>query len=387
MPNRFPRTVAGQVRARLPHQLFLPAASRLLWVPVHLFAIALAGRFVQLVLGGAGSLAWLPVLSLIIGLSFSGLAFVAHEALHGSLTHQPLIRSVVGWVGFLPFCVSPILWVAWHNRVHHQNTNVAGRDPDAYPDLSEYHSDRGARLAVDLAAPRSQKVRGLITLLVGFSLQSTHMLTVAKERKYLTAKMWRRALFQTALGVLFWGAVALSQGPLAFVFIYLVPLLVANSVVMAFIITNHSLSPLTDKNDTLASSLTVTLPTWMSFLTLGFGYHVEHHLFPSMSNRHAPQVADVLKRDFPTRYQSMPLGRALLLMFRTPRIYKDDNLLVDPATGVTWTTLGPTTGVEPLAPVSSAGKAPIDRATVIHLPQPAVRRQMISTIPPPFHSL
>jgi fatty acid desaturase len=349
--------------------------------------IVLAAILAQKVLGGAASLAWLPVLSLIIGLSFSGLAFVAHETLHGSLTHQPLIRNVVGCLGFLPFCVSPTLWVAWHNRVHHQNTNVAGRDPDAYPNLSEYQSDSGARLAVDLAAPRSNKLRGLITLLIGFSLQSAHMLTVAKKRQYLTPKKWRRALALSFLAALFWAIVALSMGPLAFVFVYLIPLLVANSVVMAFIITNHSLSPLTDKNDTLASSLTVTLPSWMNFLTLGFGYHVEHHLFPSLSNRHAPQVAQVLKRHFPTRYQSMPLGRALLLMFRTPRIYKDAHLLVDPATGVTWTTLSPTTGVEPLAPVPSTGRAPIERATVIHLPQPAVRRQMISTIPPPFHSL
>lgn|SRR5690606_17662932 len=386
MPNRIPRTVAGQVRARLPRQLFLPATSRLLWVPVHLLVIALAAILVLRVLSGAGSLLLLPLLSLVIGFSFSGLAFVAHETLHGALVHHPMIRNVVGWIGFLPFCVSPTLWVAWHNRVHHQNTNVAGRDPDAYPNWEEYHSDSGARLAVNLAAPRSGKLRGLITLLIGFSLQSSHMLAVAKKRKYLSPKKWRRALFLSALAALFWSAVAFSTGALAFVFVYLVPLLVANSVVMAFIVTNHSLSPLTDRNDTLASSLTVTLPSWMNFATLGFGYHVEHHLFPSMSNRHAPQVAEVLRRVFSTRYQSMPFLRALLLIFRTPRIYKDAKLLIEPATGATWSTLGPVTGVERLTAHHSKAEEPLDRATMIHLPQPSVRRRMISTIPPPFHT-
>jgi fatty acid desaturase len=63
-----------------------------------------------------------------------------------------------------------------------------------------------------------------------------------------------------------------------------VPLLVANAIVMAFILTNHSLSPRVEIDDPLASGLSVTVPRWLEWITLRFGYHVEHHLFPAMSD-------------------------------------------------------------------------------------------------------
>ena len=43
-------------------------------------------------------------------------------------------------------------------------------------------------------------------------------------------------------------------------FAFVLPLLFANGLVMAFILTNHGLSPLTDVNDPLVNSLSVTAP-------------------------------------------------------------------------------------------------------------------------------
>ena len=40
----------------------------------------------------------------------------------------------------------------------------------------------------------------------------------------------------------------------------------------------------------------MTTPRWIEWLTLSFGYHVEHHLFPAMSSRHAPGVRDAAAR-------------------------------------------------------------------------------------------
>jgi fatty acid desaturase len=121
--------------------------------------------------------------------------------------------------------------------------------------------------------------------------------------------------------------------------------MVANAIVMAHIITNHSLSPLSHKNDALETSLTVSVPRWFEFYSLGFGYHVEHHLFPAMSNRHGPLVQRELRRRAPRRYQEMKLSRALRLMFKTPRVYGEKELLVDPETGETARTLGPPSAV------------------------------------------
>ena len=111
---------------------------------------------------------------------------------------------------------------------------------------------------------------------------------------------------------------------------------------MGFILTNHSLNPMTTQNDPLLNSLSVTLPRLFEWLTLRFGYHVEHHIFPSMSSRHAPQVRALLRRRWPGRYQAMSLPRALLMLHRTPRVYKAHDTLVDPQTNRVCRALSPT---------------------------------------------
>ena len=88
-------------------------------------------------------------------------------------------------------------------------------------------------------------------------------------------------------------------------------------------------------------SKSVTLPRPLVFLTLGFGYHVEHHMFPAMSTRHAPLVRDRILAHWPERYQSMPLTSALAALHRTARVYRDQTTLTDPRSGAVWPTLLP----------------------------------------------
>ena len=279
-------------------------------------------------------------IGLVLGCSFAGLTFLGHEALHGAVVRNRFLRRLIGWLGFLPFVVSPRLWEAWHNRVHHGNTNRAGVDPDAYPTLGEYRGSRLVR-AVMTCAPGLRRLRGAFSLLVGFSVQSAHMLLVARQRKFLTRSEHRRAVAETLLGIGVWVGLGYGLGPWAFLFAFALPLVVANVIVMSFILTNHSISPLTDVNDPLLNSLSVTGPRWFEWLTLGFGFHVEHHLFPAMSARHAPKLRGILRARWPERYQSLPLARALRALHRSGRVYDTPTTLVNPATGERWQTLAP----------------------------------------------
>jgi fatty acid desaturase len=111
------------------------------------------------------------------------------------------------------------------------------------------------------------------------------------------------------------------------------PVAIGSVVLMAHIVTNHSLSPMTQVNDPLANSLSVTVPRWLSIYTLQFGLHVEHHMFPAMSGRHAPFVRELIRERWGDRYRSMSLLKALRRMFITGRVYKDAKTLYDPLTG------------------------------------------------------
>lgn len=328
-------TYVRALRPNLPAEVFAPARSRLLAVPILVALVT-----VSILAIANGWLAWpfVPVLSLVIGASFACLTFVGHEAMHGGIVRGRRLRHVVGMIGFLPFMLSPRLWAAWHGRVHHARTNLHD-DPDMYPLLDRYHASPRARFSIDHFSLGGRRWRGALSLFLGFTVQSADQLIRGRHRKFLGRQQAALVIAETALGVAVWASVAALVGFVPFLFIYVVPLLLANACVMAFILTNHSLSPRVEINDPLVSSLSVTTPRWIEWITMGFGFHVEHHLFPAMSSRHARKVRDLVIARWPERYQSMPLVDALRLLHRTARVYKDATTLVDPGTGREYPTL------------------------------------------------
>jgi fatty acid desaturase len=281
-----------------------------------------------------------PLVSLVIGASFACLTFVAHEAAHGGIVRGRAARYLVCWIGFLPFLLSPRLWMAWHDRVHHANAN-ADNDPDMYPTLAEYRASKRVRFFVDTFSLGGRRWRGGLSLVLGFTVQSAHQLISARRCGFLTTRPWVRAIAETTLAIAFWATVAWLVGGVAFIFVFVAPLLVANAIVMSFILTNHSLSPRVAINDPLVSGLSVTVPRWIEWVTLRFGFHVEHHLFPAISSRHARSIRDLLQLRWPERYQSMSLRHALGELHRTARVYKDAVTLIDPRSGAEFATLMP----------------------------------------------
>ena len=326
-----------ELRPFLGPDVFKPARSRLIWLPVHMAIIATLTIAIA-----RGWLPWplIPVASLLLGISFAGMTFVGHEAGHGGVVRGRRLKYVATWLGFLPFVHSPRLWMVWHNREHHGHTNQGPADPDMYPSLSVYQGSSLVRTVTDKFSLGGGRLSGVLSLLFGFTGQSTKILTGAHRRGWLSKGAHRAAIAETLLGVAIWATVAFFVGPL-FVFTFVLPLIVANWMVMAYILTNHGLSPATDVNDPLVNSLSVTVSPLYNWLTLGFGFHTEHHLYPAMSTRHAPKVRDQLVRLWPERYQSMPLTTALLRLHRTARVYRDAVTLTDPRTGAVWSTLLP----------------------------------------------
>jgi fatty acid desaturase len=341
-------TYARELKGDLPASAFAPARSRALWLPVH--AIVIAACIWLLASSVAPAWTW-PFVSIVIGCSMAGVTFLAHETLHGGVVHGRWLIRVIGHLGFLPFCVSPQLWTAWHNRVHHNHCGQPGIDPDMYPTIHEYRTQARARVMADYFALGRRRVWGVASLMFGFTGQSTQILMKASRAGFLTKRQHRRAIIGTVAGIVFWATIGVLIGLVPFVFAYLIPLVVANTIVMAFIMTNHNLSPLTPVNDPLVNSLSVTLPRPFGWLTLGFGFHVEHHLFPTMSTRHGPAVRAAILAKFRERYHSMGLVRALRELHKTARVYLDNTTLVDPHTNTTWPTLMPG---EPDRPVGSS---------------------------------
>ena len=320
---------AREVRPHLPGNLFRPTPSRLLWLPVHLAVIVAAGAVVVL-----GAPPWYGALAcaVVAGHSWGCLGFLAHETLHHAVTRSRTIEKLVGYAGFGLYGLSPTLWVAWHNQAHHGHTGKPVTDPDGFGTLRFWEKSRVVRV-LETFAPGSRRVQSALFLFGWFSIHSLLVLVFHSERNGYYARISRRTVYAESAGmVAFWAGVFALVGPWSFLVVYVVPLLVANAIVMSYIATNHFLNPLTETNDPLANTLSVTAPRWLERLHLQFGYHVEHHLFPTVSGRHAPAVRDVMRRLYGDRYLSLPHATALRLLYARPKIHDGHDVLIDPRT-------------------------------------------------------
>lgn len=329
---------AREARRHLPEAIFQPVPARMLWLPVHLgIILALAVYIVAL------APPWYLAVgaALVAGHSWACLSFLAHETLHHAVVRNRLVERLVGYCGLGIYCLSPTLWVAWHNQAHHGNTGNPEADPDTYGMLANWETNVFDR-ALMKASPGSGRKRTIAFPFVTFSLHSLVVLLFHSHRHNYYARISRGVVYAEAGAmVAFWIMVFALVGAWSFLFIYVLPLFVANAVTMSYIATNHHLNSLTAINDPLINSLSVTGPRWVEKLHFQFGYHVEHHIFPTVNGRHAPVVRDVLVQLYGERYLTLPQHRALQLLYTRPKAHATYDSVIHAQTRQAFNTLAP----------------------------------------------
>ncbi|MBO8173440.1 MAG: acyl-CoA desaturase [Bacillaceae bacterium] len=315
---------ASRISAKLPSHVFQPEPRRL-WGGLAYLIVVAAGIL------SIGLFDLHPVLnlliSLVLGASFAGLGFLGHEILHGTVVKKPWLKDFLGAIAFFPLITGPRLWTQWHNLTHHVHTQDEERDPDAWLSYDQMSKSPLLRLVYRIPFP-IRAFFSFLSLTLTFSVHSFRMfVSYIKETGTSHKKeLWVQFIIPLAA----WTGLLVWLGPLKWLFAYAVPLLIANFIVMAYIATNHRLNPLVPVNDPLANSLSVTVPRWMDILHFNFSYHTEHHLFPGMNPKYYPLVKEKIKEMWPERYHEMPFAKALVALWKTPRIYHQDTELLDP---------------------------------------------------------
>ena len=66
--------------------------------------------------------------SILAGLKTSSLFVIAHDAAHDSYTDNKILNKVIARTCFLPALHNYSLWCLAHNRLHHQVTNIQGKN-------------------------------------------------------------------------------------------------------------------------------------------------------------------------------------------------------------------------------------------------------------------
>lgn len=317
-------------------EVFLTNPKRLFWFAST--SIVSLAAFCAIVFLDLPWFAKLP-LGILIGLANGVLGFATHELLHGSIVKNERVQNVLGFFGLLPFLISPTYWRFVHNRLHHGKTQQTIRDPDAFPTLRIYRNSKFVQ-AIFPFTPGSGHKRSVLYFFFWLSFHEFVAQIYHRFRNGIFAGMnHRRVSLELGAQVLIMVALLAIAGPANWLWVMVLPIAAQNYLLVSYIATNHNLSPLTSENDPLVNSLTVTNHPIIEFLTLNFGYHVEHHLFPTVNPVHAKKIHKALLAKFPQEYKIMPKWKAMKALYSTPRIYKNSNSLIHPETLRTFDTI------------------------------------------------
>ncbi|MFK8137230.1 MAG: fatty acid desaturase [Bdellovibrionales bacterium] len=328
---------ARAIMGDLPKDLLKPTPGRIVWA-VFFYSIISVSVF-ALVTQPELPVILKVVLGLVIGYGFGGAAFLAHEVLHGSVFRSKTLQDSYGFFGFAPFLIAPTFWRFWHNRLHHGHTQKIIMDPDAFPTMRIYKQSKYMQNAFNFT-PGSGTFRSIFYFFYWFSWHNLANQVYLRFRNKIFADMGHmRVSIEFILQLSMMAGYCYLLGWQNAVYGAVIPFAVMNYILMSYISTNHNVSPLTKHNDPLENSLTVTNHKIFEFMHMNFGYHVEHHLFPTMNPSKAKAVHEVLKKRYPEQYKIMPKWDALKLLYKTPRVYKNSKELIHPHSGETHPTI------------------------------------------------
>lgn len=315
------------ISSHLPKSFFKPNFKRIFllgaWLVLALLVILYAKNIENRVA--------LFFLGILLGRLNATLAFFSHEVLHGSVVRSKFMQNFICLISFAPFQVSPTFWRYWHNYLHHTHTQVPVNDPDCYFTHKMYLKSKVVRFFYMLA-PGSGSLLSYLYLFYWFSFQALFLQFYGRFK----LRIWRKIdnkkvnfelLIQSSMFAIYVFLVKEKA-----LYLILVPYIMQNYILMSYISTNHNLCPLRGEKEQLENSLSLKVTRISDFLDLNFSCHVEHHMFPTLSGEKLKIVKNLTISNFKESYNCLEKHKALICLYKTPRLYSEENVLINPRT-------------------------------------------------------
>src|SRR5215475_1389419 len=246
---------------------------------------------------------WQLAVAAYLGVMFTQLGFLGHDAGHRQISGSRRVSYVLGiLLGNLGIGLSYGWWVTKHNR-HHANPNTEGADPDI------------SMKALAMTARQAAASRGLARIVFRFQaylffpmlLGEGASLHVASIKAVAGRPGRRRPAEAVLLGLhmaAYLAAVFAVLSPLRAILFILVQQGLFGFYLGASFAPNHKGMPILqpeDKHDFLRRQVLTSRNVrggWFTDLALGgLNYQIEHHLFPSMP-RPSLRLSQALIRGF-----------------------------------------------------------------------------------------
>ncbi|MGN6273572.1 MAG: fatty acid desaturase family protein [Protaetiibacter sp.] len=286
--------------------------------------LALGGAITGFVLFGAS---WYQLLIAGgLGIVFTQIAFLAHEASHRQvLSSGPANDRLGRLLIVLGVGMSYQWWMTKHTR-HHANPNRVDKDPDIEIDTVAFTAESAAtqRGVFAWITRRQGWLFYPLMLLEGINLH-VHSVRSLVRRGRVEGRWFELGMIALRtviyLGVIFWVL------PLGMAFAFLgVQLAVFGFYMGTSFAVNHTGMPIVPAEQKLdfftkqvRTSRNISGGFWASTLLGGLNYQVEHHLFPNMARPHLARTREIVREYCASReipYTEMSLGRAHVAVVR-----------------------------------------------------------------------
>lgn len=269
------------------------------WLVAAALVLAMGGAITGFILLGNS---WYQLLiAAALGVIFTQLAFVTHEAAHRTiLTFGPandrLARILAAIVG-----MSYSWWDSKHTR-HHANPNTVGKDPDIDIDTISFleedaASARGLRRAI---TKRQGWLFFPLLTLEGLNLHYISLRHLFSRQPVKGRWIELSIIFARHTLILVPVFMFLPLG-MAFAFMG-VQLAVFGVYMGASFAPNHKGMPVLDRtakidffSKQVRTSRNIRGGWWATLLMGGLNYQVEHHLFPSMPRPHLAKARELVR--------------------------------------------------------------------------------------------
>ena len=218
-----------------------------------------------------------PLLMLPLGILVVSLFAAVHEAIHGAAFRTArLNRWVARACGFL--VLVPPGWFRLFHIAHHRHTGDPDRDPER---------------TVPGPATRAAYLWHLTGLPLWRELACTLVRNALGRNRdaFVPVRARRRVRDEARLFLILYALVAagsVALGSAAPVWCWLVPLLLGQPFLRAFLLAEHTGCP--DVPDMLRNSRTVRTSAPVRFLTWNMSYHAEHHALPAVPFHRLPAL-------------------------------------------------------------------------------------------------
>jgi fatty acid desaturase len=261
------------------------------------YTIKIAANLGLLVLGGVAFVllgsSWFQLfVAAFLGIVFTQIAFVGHDAGHRQIAGSRRVNDLLGLLhGNLLVGLSYGWWVSKHNR-HHANPNQEGRDPDIASGVIAFTTGdaraRRGRPARFLARHQAYLFFPLL-LLEGINLHVASVRALFGERTSRSRPRWAEALLLGIHLVGYLAVLLIVLSPLQALVFFIVHQSVFGLYMGATFAPNHKGMPILSEEDELdylrrqvVTSRNIRGGRFADFVLGGLNYQIEHHLFPSM---------------------------------------------------------------------------------------------------------